>query len=190
MQAQGIFLLLFQLRFSWFLVFLIQWNPDLSDFFKPLFFCDISGKFLLPFKFYIIYSQTCKRSSIQLSPEGEVNSGGHTPRCEASRYIYLALFTDPECDSCFSICHISWIKMKRITFCKLKINVSLGFVKWFLRLLLQIQGENNFLPASKHRQVLKVSQGWSLHACWTRMLYHDRLETIENSQSTFTQPKC
>ena len=37
--------------------------------------------------------------------------------------IYLALFTDPECDSCFSICHISWIKMKRITFCKLKMSL-------------------------------------------------------------------
>ena len=31
---------------------------------------------------------------------------------------------------------------------------------------------------------LKVSQAWSLHACWTRMLYNDRLETIDNSQST------
>ena len=30
----------------------------------------------------------------------------------------------------------------------------------------------------------EVSQARSLHACWTRMLYHDRLETIENSQST------
>ena len=30
----------------------------------------------------------------------------------------------------------------------------------------------------------EVSQARSLRACWTRMLYHDRLETIENSQST------
>ena len=29
-----------------------------------------------------------------------------------------------------------------------------------------------------------VRQAWSLHACRTRMLYHDKLETIENSQST------
>ena len=28
----------------------------------------------------------------------------------------------------------------------------------------------------------KVSQARSLHACWTRMLYNDRLETIDNSQ--------
>ena len=97
--------------------------------------------------------------------------------------IYLALFTDPEWDSCFSICHISWIKMKRITFCKLKMSLC-DFVKWFLRLLLQIQHENNFLPASKHWQVSEGSQGWSLHVCSARMLYHDRLETIEKSQST------
>ena len=30
----------------------------------------------------------------------------------------------------------------------------------------------------------EVSQARSLHACWTRILYHDRLETIENSQSS------
>ena len=29
--------------------------------------------------------------NIQLSPEGEVNSGGYIPRCEASRYISTAL---------------------------------------------------------------------------------------------------
>ena len=29
----------------------------------------------------------------------------------------------------------------------------------------------------------EVSQVRSLHACWTRMLYNDRLETIDNSQS-------
>ena len=43
-------------------------------------------------------------SNIQLSPEGEV----------------LALLTDPEGDSCFSIYQISWIKLKKVTFCKLK----------------------------------------------------------------------
>ena len=49
-------------------------------------------------------------NNIQLSPEGEVNSGGYIPRREASRYIYLPLFTDPEGDSCFSIYQIRWIK--------------------------------------------------------------------------------
>ena len=47
---------------------------------------------------------------IQLSPEGEVNSGGYIPRCEALRYISTALHTDPEVDSCFSIYQIRWIK--------------------------------------------------------------------------------
>ena len=32
------------------------------------------------------------------------------------RGIYLALFTDPEGDSCFSIYQISWIKMKKSNF--------------------------------------------------------------------------
>ena len=49
-------------------------------------------------------------NNIQLFPEGEVNSGGYIPRCEASRYIYPPLFTDPEGDSCFSIYQIRWIK--------------------------------------------------------------------------------
>ena len=29
--------------------------------------------------------------NVQLSPEGEVNSGGHIPRCEVLRYISTAL---------------------------------------------------------------------------------------------------
>ena len=36
------------------------------------------------------------------------------PDLDAKRQgIYLALFTDPEGDSCFSIYQISWIKMKK-----------------------------------------------------------------------------
>ena len=50
-------------------------------------------------------------SSIQLSPKGEVNSGGNTETRRVGVY-YLALFTDPEGDSSFSIYQISWIKMK------------------------------------------------------------------------------
>ena len=49
-------------------------------------------------------------NNIQLSPEGEGNSGGYIPRRKASRYIYPSLFTDPEGDSCFSIYQIRWIK--------------------------------------------------------------------------------
>ena len=49
---------------------------------------------------------------IQLSPEGEVNSGGYT-YLDASRLgIHPPLFTDPEGDSCFSIYQIRWIKEK------------------------------------------------------------------------------
>ena len=34
----------------------------------------------------------------------------------------------PEGDSCFSIYQISWIKMKKVTFCKLKTSLSRNFV--------------------------------------------------------------
>ena len=44
------------------------------------------------------------------------------------RGIYLALFTAPEGKSCFSIYQISWIKMKKVTFCKLKAPLSRNFV--------------------------------------------------------------
>ena len=42
--------------------------------------------------------------------------------------VYLALFTDPEGDSCFSIYQIRWIKMEKVTFCKLKTSLSSNFV--------------------------------------------------------------
>ena len=49
----------------------------------------------LPFLFdgMIIFLHTSTHSfdDIQLSPEGEVNSGGYTPRREASRYISSTL---------------------------------------------------------------------------------------------------
>ena len=40
---------------------------------------------------------------IQLSPEEEVNSFADIYRDPKSRGVYLALFTDPEGPSCFSI---------------------------------------------------------------------------------------
>ena len=49
-----------------------------------------------------------------------MNSGGGIYRDVKRRGIYLALFSDPEGDSCFSIYQISWIKTKTETFCKLK----------------------------------------------------------------------
>ena len=51
-------------------------------------------------------------SIIQLSPEGEVNSGEYR---DAKHWgIYLAQFTDPEGDICFSIDQISWMQMKKL----------------------------------------------------------------------------
>ena len=55
------------------------------------------------------------------------------------RGIYLALFTDPEGDSCFSIYQISWIKTKKRTFCKLKTSLTFrGFCQAHFTNLLQI----------------------------------------------------
>ena len=42
------------------------------------------------------------KAVIQLSPKGEMN-GGSNYRDAKHRGIYLALLTDPERDSCFSI---------------------------------------------------------------------------------------
>ena len=41
---------------------------------------------------------------------------------------HLALFTDPEGDSCFNIYQISWIKLEKVTFCKLKTSLNRNFV--------------------------------------------------------------
>ena len=44
------------------------------------------------------------------------------------RGMYLALFTDPEGDSCFSIYQIGWIKNeKKVPFCKLKMSLNTNF---------------------------------------------------------------
>ena len=71
--------------------------------------------------------QSKKVYNIQQLPEGEVKSGVYIyiSRREASRYISSA---DPEGDSCFGICQISWIKMKKVTFCNLKASLSRNFV--------------------------------------------------------------
>ena len=60
----------------------------------------------------LYYWYKLRGDGILYLPKGEVNSGGHILRREASRYN-LALFTDPEEDSCFSIYQISWIKMEK-----------------------------------------------------------------------------
>ena len=54
------------------------------------------------------------KNSVQLSPEGEVNSRD-IYRDAKRRGIYLPFFTDPKGDSCFSIYQIRWITMKKVT---------------------------------------------------------------------------
>ena len=61
---------------------------------------------------------------IQLSPEGDVNIDRDAKRWGR----YLALFTDPEGDSCFSIYQISWIKLKKSKVWKSKASLSRNFV--------------------------------------------------------------
>ena len=60
-------------------------------------------------------------NNIQLSPEGEVNSGGYNYRDAKRHGMYIPLFTDPEGDSCFSIYQIRWIK-KLLQFLLLKLS--------------------------------------------------------------------
>ena len=60
-----------------------------------------------------------------------MNSGVGIYRDAKGPGIYLALFTDPEENSCFSIYQISWIEMKKITLCKLKTSLSRNFVYSF-----------------------------------------------------------
>ena len=61
-------------------------------------------------------------------PRRGVESGVNIYRDAKHRGIYLALFTDPEGDSCFSIYQIGWIKMKKVTFCNLKASLSRDFI--------------------------------------------------------------
>ena len=80
-----------------------------------------------------------------------MNSGGYV--CWDMKHwgVYLLLFTDPEGDSCFSIYQISLIKLKKVTFCQLKMSrrsnfvYSLqtfqGFCQVHFTILLQIQHE-------------------------------------------------
>ena len=72
---------------------------------------------------YAYPSVTRSKNINQLSPEREVNSGVEY-RDVKRRGIYLALFTDLEGDSCFSIYQISWIKIRKVTFCKEKTPFS------------------------------------------------------------------
>ena len=103
-------------------------------------------------------------NSIQLSPKGEVNSGGDLLRREASRYITSTVHW-PWGDSCFSIYQISWIKLKKVTFCKLKTPLSRNLFTVYkhfevcqvhFTILLQIQQEGNFLTYQQNTDKPKV----------------------------------
>ena len=107
--------------------------------------------------------------------------------------LYLALFTDPKGDSCFSIYQISWIKLKKVTFNKLKTSLSRnfvynleteafqGFCQVHFTILLQIQHENNFLPTSEHREAkIRPFLGIRLYDCFiyrTNFVFRKCLET-------------
>ena len=75
---------------------------------------------------------------MQLSPKGEVNSGGYIKR-DPKRlyiyiYIYIVLFTVPDGDSCFSIYQRNQLnKNKKSNFCKLKTSLSRNFVYNFIQ---------------------------------------------------------
>ena len=95
-------------------------------------------------------------------------------RRKASWYINLALWTDIEGDSWFSIYQISWIKIKK----KLFVNKGFTFLEFvtfqltvfrasFFMISLQIQKERFFLPTSKHQQAkfcLFIGICW--HSCF------------------------
>ena len=82
-----------------------------------------------------------------------MNTGEYIYRDAKSRGIFLALFTDPEGDSCFNIYQISWIKMKKVSRNFVyNLQTFRGLYQVRFTILLQIQHANNFLPTSKHRQ--------------------------------------
>ena len=102
------------------------------------------------------------RYNIQLSPEGKMNSAGYIYRDAKRQGIYLALFTDPEGDSCFNNYQISWIKQKKSNFLKLKTSLGRnfvnnlqtfrGFVKCILRFCCKFSMNIIFYLTSDHRE--------------------------------------
>ena len=108
------------------------------------------------------------------------------------RGIYLALFTDPEGDSFFSIYQISWIKLKKkVTFCKLKRHVvgtlftiykHFGdFVKCILRFCCKFSMKIISYLTSEHRGAkVRRSLGICLYECFiyrTNFVFRKCLET-------------
>ena len=86
-----------------------------------------------------------------------ISGGGYINEDAKRRGIYLALWTDHEGDSCFSIYQISWINIKKELFVNKRRHLEFVYVSiWqcfggsFFMILLQIRLENFFLPTSKH----------------------------------------
>ena len=140
------------------------------------------------FKFSFLLFQTHYHVIIIHYHTQKQNKRKFEPGIGPLRGIYLALFTDPEGDSCFSIYQISWIKLKKVTFCKVKTSLSRRFVFNFQTLrgfcqvhftvLLKIQHINNILPTSEHRQA-KVRRflGICLYDCFIYFVFRKCLET-------------
>ena len=95
-------------------------------------------------------------------------------------------------DSCFSIYQISWIKPKKVTFCKLKKSLSRNFVYNLLTfwgfcqvhftILLQIQPENNFPLTSEHWQA-KVRRFLGMFVRLLHLSHKFRLPKISRNET-------
>ena len=103
------------------------------------------------------------------------------------------------CVLCFLlclVCHYTLLFGRERKFTKKRLNsISWFFCKdtrssridqksWVIPLCITRSPVSLYQKLSYLGEHSEVSQARSLHACWTRMLYHDRLDTIENSQST------
>ena len=105
------------------------------------------------------------------------------------RGIYLALFTDPGGDSCFSIYQISWIKLKKVTFCKLKTShgrnsvYNLQTFQVHFTILLQIEHENNFLPNQWTPRSQSSSLSWYLFVRLLHLSHKFRLPEMSRNET-------
>ena len=99
------------------------------------------------------------------------------PMC---RGIYLALSTDPEGDSCFSIYQIM-DKNEKSNFCKLKTSHFGDFVNCIFTILLQILNENKFyLPLNTDKPKFVGFFGICLYDGFifrSNFVFRKRLET-------------
>ena len=122
-----------------------------------------------------------------------MNRAGYIYRDAKRRGIYLALWTDPEGDSCFSIYQISWIKIKKELF----VNKRRHFVRVCLRTfqLTVFRGsfsydfvansaKSFFLPTSKQRQA-KLSISWYFLAQLLKLPLKFHLSKLSRNEKIF-----